>query len=46
MNRRLFLKFNIFLSLMVFFDTRADALVIDDEIVIIDGWILKKSDLI
>ena len=44
MNRRLFLKFSIFLSLMFFYNRNSNALINDSEIVIMDGWILKKGD--
>ena len=46
MRRRNFLKFSILLSLTIFYNLRNVGLSCDNEIVIIDGWILKKSDLL
>lgn len=46
MDRRIFFKFSALLSLMAFCNQNNKISSLDDGVVIVGGWILKKSDLI
>ncbi len=46
MDRRIFFKFGALLSLMAFCNQNYKISSLDDGVVIVGGWILKKSDLI